>query len=552
MPITRFLALLLPALSSLALAQDLPNHWQTDFSAAALKPPMQVDRPDPATCRVDTDARALVINTRVGDIFEHCNDCANLHYVPAPEGDFIATLHVRHFVPEHPIQHLSLGVFQTDDKLVRLTYWWRGADRGIALDREDHARQTSVVGTGVDFAAEPFKLRLARTGTRLVASYAREGADWQDLGALDWDGTPRTIGFYAANSSVASSPSTEVTISSLEIASANSLPAEAPPLPPRPKPTLNAFDSYGWLRGLNCIPSWGARIEQAWWSYDPVAFRQEVGLVRSIHGNCVRLWIEFTAWMAAPEAVTANFMDAVKAIDESGMKVMPCLFNRWHDWSWDYGGLYNEDLIRDWAPKLDYVRAIVGPLANDPRILCWDLCNEPQAFDLATDVNQREFAFLQAVADTARDAGAKQPITIGTMAGGNIELYAPLCDVLCAHPYARSQKDLAAAIQALKDLSAKTGKPLLVNECIPGCLTDSIRAEAARYGSQMLADAGFGWMGWSIKEGKAISTRRDRYDGNGVDGTGFHPWFTAANELRPGLEFLRDKPTLQAPWETAK
>jgi hypothetical protein len=33
-------------------------------------------------------------------------------------------------------------------------------------------------------------------------------------------------------------------------------------------------------------------------------------------------------------------------------------------------------------------------------------------------------------------------------------------------------------------------------------------------------------MGWAIREGKAISTRRDRSDVNGVNGQGFHPFFT--------------------------
>ena len=59
--------------------------------------------------------------------------------------------------------------------------------------------------------------------------------------------------------------------------------------------------------------------------------REEVALATRVHANCIRLWIEFTAWMANPTGVTATFMDAVAAIDECGMKTMPCLFNRWHD-----------------------------------------------------------------------------------------------------------------------------------------------------------------------------------------------------------------------------
>ena len=111
-------------------------------------------------------------------------------------------------------------------------------------------------------------------------------------------------------------------------------------------------------RVLRRPPSWGARIEEAWWNYDGARFREEVALAKSVHANCIRLWIEFTAWMADPDKVTERFLDAVKAIDEQGMKTMPCLFNRWHDDQWDYGGLYNEDFVRNWKPKLEYVRTL--------------------------------------------------------------------------------------------------------------------------------------------------------------------------------------------------
>ena len=119
--------------------------------------------------------------------------------------------------------------------------------------------------------------------------------------------------------------------------------------------------------------------------------------------------------MADPERVTASFLDAVKAIAEQGMKTMPCLFNRWHDSRWDYGGTYTETLFRDWKPQLDYVRALVTPLVGDDRVLIWDLCNEPQAHDQSSEVNKKEFTWLKCIAETVRGCGAKQPITIGTM-----------------------------------------------------------------------------------------------------------------------------------------
>lgn len=317
------------------------------------------------------------------------------------------------------------------------------------------------------------------------------------------------------------------------------------------KPSLHVYPDYGWLRGFSIVPSWAARIEDAWWFYDGARMREEVALTKQVQANCIRLWIEFTAWIRDPEKVTANFLDAVAAIGESGLKAMPCLFNRWHDSKFDYGGTYAENLKPGWKQPLEYVKALVTPLAGDERILIWDLCNEPQAHDLNSDVNKREFAWLSEIAATVRACGVEQPITIGTMNGGNIETYAPLMDVLCGHPYDRDPQALAAKIASYKAIQQRHGKPFLVNETIPGCLDDHTRAEVAKYYTTQLREAGFGWMGWAVREGLAISTRRDRYDGNGINGEGFHPYFTKAGKLRAGLEFLTEPPNLRAPWEKA-
>ena len=50
-------------------------------------------------------------------------------------------------------------------------------------------------------------------------------------------------------------------------------------------------------------------------------------------------------------------------------------------------------------------------------------------------------------------------------------------------------------------------KPMLVNETIPGALDDAVRAGVARFYTEQLSAAGLGWMGWALREGKAISPR---------------------------------------------
>jgi len=277
--------------------------------------------------------------------------------------------------------------------------------------------------------------------------------------------------------------------------------------------------------------------------------REEVALASEVHANCIRLWIEFTAWMADPEGVTAAFLDAVAAIDENGMKTMPCLFNRWHNDRYDYGGTYIEDLHRNWEPKLDYVRALVEPLANDERILVWDLCNEPQWPRLDAASNDKELEWLARVADTVRACGAQQPITIGVLqVEEQMDRLAPMCDVLCCHPYGRTPEQLRDMLEVCKRVQDKHGKPMLCNECIPGCLDDLRRAACARWSITALEEVGYGWMGWGMREGKAVSARRDRYDANGLDNQGFHAWFNADGSLREGLEFLTEPPRRRAPW----
>ena len=123
-------------------------------------------------------------------------------------------------------------------------------------------------------------------------------------------------------------------------------------------------------------------------------------------------------------------------------------------------------------------------------------------------------------------------------------------DVLCAHPYARDRQGLEGMIRSYESLRQKHGKPLLVNECIPGCLDDAKRAECRPLLHRIARCRRLRLDGLGLCEGKAISTRRDRYDGNGIDGQGFHPFFTKDGQLRPGLDFLTETPTKLPPWQT--
>jgi len=318
--------------------------------------------------------------------------------------------------------------------------------------------------------------------------------------------------------------------------------------PQQRSPRLHDYNDYAWLRGFNIIPFWANRIDQAWWEYHPDRFRAEIDLARQVHGNCIRLWIEYSAWRAYPDKVTGFFHDAIQAIDEAGMKTMPCLFNRRHHSSWDYGGTYDWDLTRNWGERLQYIVALVKPLANDPRILLWDLCNEPQAQNVFNGINPIEFAWLKSVSDTVRSCNAQQPITIGTTTGDNIRVFASLCDVLACHPHCPDLGLIDYALDACQEVQNEFRKPMLCNEAVSGAREDLQRAKLALVTTEALVERGWGWMGWSLQEGRAVAARRDRPDENGIDGHGFHAWFNSDRTLRAGLDFLLERPNLQPPW----
>ena len=317
---------------------------------------------------------------------------------------------------------------------------------------------------------------------------------------------------------------------------------------------INFYKDYSWLRGFNIIPSWGASIQEAWLRYSPAAFRKELEMLQTLHANCIRLWLDPSVWMLSPESVRDCFLDAINAIDEFGMRTMPVLSNRWHDVRYDYGGIYMENFV-DMRPEAfqvytSYLKDIATPFKSDERILIWDLCNEPQMSSQAAPA--AELILLGRFADTLRRIDVQQPITIGThYSGQNINIYAHLCNVLSCHPYGKTIPELTQQLEQAKSISEGWGKPIMANETIPGAEDDLIRADYLKKAIPLFEQYGTGWMGWSFHYGKAVSTRRDRVDPNGICGCGFHAWTNSNGTLRDGLDFLKDKPSRQAPWKNS-
>jgi len=508
--------------------------FRVGFDQADCLKAFTIAREDREHYRLDAAAGQLTIRTQAGDIYQSANNCRNLFCVPAPAGDFEVVLTVRRFEPKASVHHLSLGVFQNDDKLVRLTYWWTGKGRAVNLDREDAAVQSMVKTGAVDFADKPFRLRLTRRGKTLSAAWAREGGAWTEWGAIEWDGQARRIGFYAANSNNAACPSIPAVIDAFEVACEGTLPkAEPPEVVPPPLIEEKELVKYRDVRGFNYVPSYAKNGLVMWQEFDAKAWDRELSWVGKLGGNAIRIWLDPRAYEAKPAAFLEAFEQALAIAAKHKLGVIPTLFNCWpsvRPAEWGFGHLAAADVapakLRRFEP---YVRAVVKPHRDDARILMWDVVNEPEfAGGSAT-------AFIHYFCGLVRGLGPSQPLTVGFANWRRNEAFGPLLDVLTLHIYAKDMAGHEAAIGGIKALGRRFGKSVICNECVVGAVDDAQHAAHTKATVAAMDKGAMGYLVWGLVDGHIAASQPDRPEG----GNSYQSFFHTDGTARAAVAELR-------------
>ena len=295
------------------------------------------------------------------------------------------------------------------------------------------------------------------------------------------------------------------------------------------------------VRGFNYQPSYSAHLQYTWTHFDPEVWAREVPYARRFGSNVLRLWLTWSAWLVLEDELLERFDRALGILDANGLRAMPVLFNRWNDALYPAGMVTERDLLQSdygFAKFRPYVDAMAQCFSSDERIACWDLCNEPQAPNCFGGVNDREIVWLQTVAERVRRC-SDIPITIGTMAGDNVRIYAPVADILSFHPYPREIGQMEGACQTHLALAAEYGKPLLATETCCGALDDQERGALAKDNLETLERHGIGWVAWQLVSGKFTTGSRERTDCNAVrPHEGYMPFVLPDGSTRPGHEWL--------------
>ena len=202
-----------------------------------------------------------------------------------------------------------------------------------------------------------------------------------------------------------------------------------------------------WLVGSNYIPRDAINQLEMWQAatFDPLEIDQELGWAQAIGMNTMRVFLHDLLWQQDAAGFQQRINIFLTIAAKHHIRPIFVLFDSCWDPNPKLGpqhppipGIHNSgwvqspgmSALRDPAqyPRLEaYVKGVVGAFANDPRILAWDVWNEPTNLNsdsygkIHPELGKREIviALLPQVFAWARSAHPSQPLTSGVFRHGN-------------------------------------------------------------------------------------------------------------------------------------
>ncbi|MFV0443006.1 MAG: sulfatase-like hydrolase/transferase [Planctomycetaceae bacterium] len=259
------------------------------------------------------------------------------------------------------------------------------------------------------------------------------------------------------------------------------------------------YDQQPWPVGANYITSSAINQLEMWQpeTFDPESIDRELGWAAKIEMNCMRVFLHEIPWQQDESGFFDRVDKYLEIADRHHIRTMFVLF----DGVWDpqpkggkqpapRPGLHNSgwvqspgrDVLSDSARQDNlkpYVQAVLKRYQDDPRVLAWDLFNEPDngndnsygehgmKAELPKDQKAaRAEELLRKAFDWAREIGPSQPLTCGVWHQdylGNpssIARYSlEASDVISFHTYDAPEKALRLTTGLLE-----LGRPVICTE----------------------------------------------------------------------------------------
>ena len=204
------------------------------------------------------------------------------------------------------------------------------------------------------------------------------------------------------------------------------------------------YQSQPWLVGSNYIPANAINELEMWQaaSFDPQQIDKELGWAEGLGMNTMRVFLHDLLWQQDAAGFKQRLDTFLSIAAKHHIRPLFVLF----DSCWDpfpklgtqhppIPGVHNSGWVQSPGataledsstyPRLKvYVQGVVGAFANDPRILGWDLWNEPDnnnngSYGTMDPRNKKELvvALLPQVFAWARSVNPIQPLTSGVWEG---------------------------------------------------------------------------------------------------------------------------------------
>lgn len=326
-----------------------------------------------------------------------------------------------------------------------------------------------------------------------------------------------------------------------------------------------AWDWYRqqpWIVGCNFIPSTAINQLEMWQadSFDPDTIDRELGWAATLGFNTVRVYLHDLLWANDAPGLLARTDRFLELADGHGIRTLFVLF----DACWNnrarlgpqpepIAGIHNSGWVQSpsakllvepsrWKPLEGYVRDVIGHFGDDPRVLMWDLYNEPGNEGLIDS----SLPLLTAAFDWARQAEPEQPLTAGIWNPtppyerlNGFQLGAS--DIVSFHNY----DPIELLENVVRDLGGQD-RPLLCTEYLA-------RSQGSRFQSHLplFKRERIGCLNWGLVSGKTQTVHPwDAPYGNPEPELWFHDIFHADGRPFDAEEVTFIRRTIQQPIPT--
>ena len=340
---------------------------------------------------------------------------------------------------------------------------------------------------------------------------------------------------------------------------------------------MDLYEVCRQMRGFNYSPSYSPTAFGEWDQFDAEVWRTEIGRGKEYFPgiNTLRIWLDWNSYRRLPQKCVDSLGKILDIGQEFDIKMMPTIYNRWHDPQediYDWGGNYLEHILDhfeqpDYSKFESYLQGMVGTFKDDDRIVMWDICNEPKLrpqVNISVDnfgkplsgiewthwdlmsvrkiANARSSWIGIAGRPTTSEAQGEAAADDGRDSCRRRRRLADFLDVLCFHPYfGWWDNTFADLCDRAVELSKAKNKPMIANEVVQGSLSDGDHVEIIEKSLKVLNDRGIGWCAWIMHGGPHITANPEVTDINARPGDrGYMAFINPDGTLRKGHQVVNE------------